>query len=173
MKFMKFPTDSPDTPGMARYLDFLEHAQWRAAQLLRREILGHTFAGRFGATGELYFVLDDAAPDVPDNKLPIMGFGTQLEQDFFPIPEFNRFLAFVYVDPTYRGQHLSTQIIEFLEDRVREIGEDEVHILTQHTGLYEKMGYEHVREVEDGVHDEAHLYVKDLTAGAFEDAVKK
>ncbi|MDY6049707.1 MAG: GNAT family N-acetyltransferase [Corynebacterium sp.] len=166
MKFLRFPTDSPDTPETARYLEFLENAPWGAAKFMRKALLSGSFAERFGKTGELYFVLDDASPDTPDNKLPIMGFGAHVEQDFFPIPEFNRFLAFVYVAPNYRGQHLSTQIIEFLENRVRELEEDEVHILTQHSGLYEKMGYTHVRTVDDGVHDEAHVYVKDLATRA-------
>ena len=135
------------------FLRYLHEADWKAGNLLYRTLKDGTFHTRFGQTAELYFLLDGEQ---------IVGFGAIVEQDFFPIPEIKRFLAFLYVDHAYRGRYLSRKIIRHLEETVLSRGETEVHILTQHKGLYEKMNYALVREVEDGVHEHAYLYTKNL-----------
>lgn len=64
--------------------------------------------------------------------------------------DLDRFIAMVWVDPIYRGQGLSRKFIHYAEEKS---GVDEMHILTQHRGLYEKMGYQLVQEIRGAIHD--------------------
>lgn len=137
----------------AALLDYAAGVDWGAARMLRSALAEGTFAEKFGDSARAYFMLDGAAP---------IGFGALVEQDYAPMPQHRPWIAMIWVDPDYRGRRLSETMVRFLEDRAREGGWETAHILTQHKGLYEKYGYEFIREVDTPVHDHDYFYAKDL-----------
>ena len=54
------------------------------------------------------------------------------------------------------------KIIEHLEQRLRERGDNTVYLATQHHGLYEKYGYTLQETTDEGIHDRNYLYHKKL-----------
>ncbi|MCI5826427.1 MAG: GNAT family N-acetyltransferase [Arcanobacterium sp.] len=175
-------------PGQEKLLEALPTIEWGAGKFLYKEITGGMFHQQHGKSARLYFVRDtnsegadrkgadcerinrggadhrNADGDDADREDgPLAGFGAIVEQDYHPVPEWQRWIAFVYVWPEYRGRQLSREIVQFLEGEIAAAGEREVHILTQHRGLYEKYGYELVREEDDGRHAHAYIYHKELT----------
>ena len=59
------------------------------------------------------------------------------------------FIATVYVAPSYRGNHLSQQLVSAAERRLHQIGFDTIYIVTQLSGLYEKLGYQQIETATD------------------------
>ena len=134
-------------------LYFLASAEWKAAQMLQKSLSDGSYHNRFGKTAELYFAYD---------KDKIVGFGGIVEQDYHPIAEYNLWIASIYVAPEYRGRHLSQEILTYLESAVKKRGAEKIHILTQHSGLYEKSGYFLIRDLIDNMGRNAHIYEKNL-----------
>ena len=91
-----------------------------------------------------------------------ISFGAITEQDYLPRPQLKPWISFLYIDPKARGQRLSGKIIEYLEQRLRERGDNTVYLATQHHGLYEKYGYTLQETTDEGIHDRDYLYHKKL-----------
>lgn len=104
-------------------MNYIEH-------VLKKALVSDDFSKKFGKTARVFYVKDG------DN---FVGFFTVVEQDYLPVPEYNRYIAFVDVHPDYRGQHLSNIFIAKAEDVLSQEDTAEVHIVRQHKGLYEKM----------------------------------
>ncbi|MDR6939618.1 GNAT family N-acetyltransferase [Arcanobacterium hippocoleae] len=181
MEFIEFnPTAMQDD-----LLGFLLKIEWKAGEMLHKHLTAGTFYKRFGQSAQLFFLLDQdtANTDVEDTESKsasdsapacaarnsesetarkIAGFGAIVEQDFIEIPEFSPWIAFIYVNPEYRGQHLSERIVNFLEAKLKEMENREIYILTQHIGLYEKYGYAQIGDVPSEIHGTAYIYKKEL-----------
>ena len=143
-------------PNREELIEYLGTIEWKAGHMLQAELEAGTYRARFGQSSELWFAYDGAS----DGDKALVGFGGIVEQDYNPVPEFDLWIASIYVAPDYRGRHLSQEILAFLEGRVRERGAAEVHIYTQHKGLYEKSGYQLVRDDIDIMGRDTHIYVK-------------
>lgn len=50
-------------------------------------------------------------------------------------------IATLYVDPAYRGQHLSPQIIAHARRRGGELGFEKIYLASEHCNYYEKYGF--------------------------------
>ena len=50
-------------------------------------------------------------------------------------------IATLYVDPAFRGQHLSPILIDHARRRGGELGFDKIYLATEHTNYYEKYGF--------------------------------
>lgn len=71
----------------------------------------------------------------------LVGFCALLETDIVPATQ-SPFISYVFVDEAYRGQGLSTRLVQAAEQVALEIGFDVTYIVTRHVGLYERLGYE-------------------------------
>lgn len=131
-------------------LDYVKNIKWGAAKLLYKAITTDTVHEKFGDDTRIFYVKDD------DN---IIGFFTIVNQDYIKLPEYDRFIAMLWVDPEYRGRGFSREFIKYAED-ISSV--KTMHLLTRHKGLYEKMGYKLIKEFKDEFHDMDYLYEKDL-----------
>ena len=57
-------------------------------------------------------------------------------------PAFTPFITAVYIDPQFRGQHLSAKLIGTACDYAFSLGFDVVYLVSGEHGLYEKFGFE-------------------------------
>lgn len=133
-----------------KLLEYLKEVDWGAARYLEKAIKEDRVKEELGNDGRIFYAEDNT---------DIIGFFTLVNQDYIPLENIDRFIAMVWVDPSYRGRGLSKRFVAYAEEAS---GVDEMHILTQHKGLYEKMGYQLVREFTGALHDKDYLYVKDL-----------
>lgn len=133
--------------------DFLKNAKWGAINFMHKLIAEDKFFSKFGYSSRTFFMY------VNDNPI---GLGNIFERDYIEVPEKDIFIGMIYVDPQYRGLGYSSKMVKHLEDILKKEGKEEVSIVTQHKGLYEKSGYSLVREV-DGPHEHDYFYTKKLT----------
>ena len=57
-------------------------------------------------------------------------------------PALTPFITAVYVDPRFRGMHLSKKLLESVSDVARSLGFDVVYLISGEQGFYEKLGFE-------------------------------
>ena len=50
-------------------------------------------------------------------------------------------IATLYVDPGFRGKHLSPILIDHARRRGWELGEEKIYLASEHTNYYEKFGF--------------------------------
>ena len=131
-------------------LAYLPNVDWGAARALEKTLKTDTIKEKLGKDARIFYVKDGAR---------VMGFFTLVNWDYIPLEDYDRFIAMLWVDPAYRGRGLSRVFMDYAE---KQSGVDTMHILTQHKGLYEKMGYRLIREFTDSIHDKDYLYEKYL-----------
>lgn len=136
-----------------KLLDFLENAKWGAGKFLANVIKENTFNEKYGKDGNLYFYIENDEP---------IAFGAIVEQDYIERPKLKPWIALIYVDPKARGQRLSAKMVDFLEGEAKKLGYNQVNIVSQHKGLYEKYGYELQEEIHDSKHEVDYRYSKEI-----------
>ena len=134
----------------SKFLSYLETVDWNAGKILYKVIESNSIKEKLG---------DDANIFYSKEGQDFVGFFTIVNQDYISLPELEPFIAMVWVDPKYRGRGISRKFIDHAE---KIIGKGPVHILTQHKGLYEKMGYKLIDQFDDSIHDMDYLYYKNL-----------
>lgn len=79
----------------------------------------------------------------------IRGFCTVTENDNMPDLTWTPFIGYVFVDPECRGKRYSEKMLRCAEEYMRQLGFAEVHVMSDHEGLYEKFGYEPAGKAQD------------------------
>lgn len=133
--------------------NFLQQAEWKAGQHLYELLQKDQFKTQYGQKAKLYFYQEEDQ---------LLGFGALVEQDYLDRPNLTPWIALIYVDPKARGKRLSQKIVHFLEEQAFQLGYNQVYLVSQHQGLYEKYGYDLMEVVLDSIHDKDYLYQKQL-----------
>lgn len=79
----------------------------------------------------------------------MVGFCALLAEDIVPDTPYTPFVSSVYVNPDYRGQGLSLQLVQRAEVAAQAADTDDLYIVTRHVGLYEHLNYELVDRRDD------------------------
>ncbi len=148
MKIYEFKNEREERENL---LEYLKTVDWGAGRSLYEIISNNSIKERLGKDAKIFYAMDQDK---------IMGFFTIVNQDYIKLPQYERFIAMVWVDPDFRGRGFSRDFISYAEER---IGVDVIHILTQHKGLYEKMGYKLLEVFLDSIHDKDYLYEKNIS----------
>ncbi len=92
----------------------------------------------------------------------IIGMTSVMKEDYYPLPELYPWVSCVFVDEEYRGQRVSSRLIDYANDYLRNLGFRKSYIPSEYVGLYERYGYSYVKDIVnyDGLTD--HLYEKEL-----------
>ena len=92
----------------------------------------------------------------------IIGITSVMKEDYYPLPELYPWVSCVFVDEEYRGQRVSSRLIDYANDYLRNLGFRKSYIPSEYVGLYERYGYSYVKDIVnyDGLTD--HLYEKEL-----------
>ncbi|MDK6689512.1 MULTISPECIES: GNAT family N-acetyltransferase [Aerococcus] len=110
-------------------LHLLADVDWKAASYLATKLKNKCLKN----TEMIYFCRDQAGQ--------LIGFAALLLEDIISNANFGPFLSTVYVNPSYRKQGFSYQLVNKIELFAKHIGYTKIYTITQHVGLYEKMNY--------------------------------
>ncbi len=79
----------------------------------------------------------------------LIGVYQFMQEDLFVRPDLYPWLANVYIDEVHRGKGYGKILMESIrENAARSLEYDEVYLFTKHIGLYEKFGWEFVKEID-------------------------
>lgn len=76
-----------------------------------------------------------------DGETIAAGMGV-IENDFHDRPDLRPNVCAVYTESAYRGQRLAGQLLGTVCEDQRQHGQRVLYLLTDHTGLYERYGWE-------------------------------
>ena len=92
----------------------------------------------------------------------IIGMATIMKSDYYPLPKIFPWISTVFVSEEYRGNRISEKLIDFVNQYAKNIGFDKTYIPTEYIGLYEKYGYQYVKDIVNYRNGVDRLYVKEL-----------
>ena len=94
-----------------------------------------------------------------DGDKIIGGLGV-IENDFHDRPDLAPNICAVYTEETHRGQGIAGRLLNMAVDDLREKGISPVYLLTDHTGFYERYGWEYLCIAQgDGEEKPSRMYV--------------
>ena len=88
----------------------------------------------------------------------IAGCGV-IENDFHERTDLAPNVCAVYVDPEYRGQGVAGFMLDFVCDDMAKIGFPMLYLLTDHTGFYERYGWQYLCDAKTNDGDLSRVYV--------------
>ncbi len=92
----------------------------------------------------------------------IVGMASITKTDYYPLPEIYPWVSCIFVLEDYRGHRISEKLISFANEYAKGIGFDKTYIPSIHVGLYEKYGYQYVKDIVNYGGGTDRLYVKSL-----------
>lgn len=139
-----------DTPFAQEFLHFVENCSWME---VRDHIAGLIREWKFTDWETMFAaVLNDK----------IVGMTSLLKTDYYPLPEIYPWVSCVFVEKPYRGQRISEKLIDAANRYAKEQGFTKTYIPTEYAGLYERYGYEYVKNIVNYGGGTDRLYVKNL-----------
>lgn len=94
-----------------------------------------------------------------DGETIVGGLGV-IENDFHNRPDITPNICAVYTEEAYRGQGIAGQLLHNAVEDLREKGISPVYLLTDHTGFYERYGWEFLCMAQgDGDSQPSRMYV--------------
>lgn len=94
-----------------------------------------------------------------DGEAIIGGMGV-IENDFHGRKDLTPNVCAVYTEPAYRRQGIAGALLNFVVEDCRNHGISPVYLLTDHTGFYERYGWEFLCMVQgDGEPEMARMYI--------------
>lgn len=117
-------------------ISFADDCSWEAGPFLANDMRNNNFL-----SWERVFIafIEDE----------IVGFCTFTKTDCIPSVDFFPFIGFVFVKEVYRGNRISQQLIKAALNYAKEIGFNEVFLVSSEKGLYEKYGFQKIDETVD------------------------
>ena len=131
-------------------LQALRRCDWVAAKFLLRLLEKGTFAETLGGKGRLCFLLDG---DV------VVSFLTLTMQDCIAAPDMKPWIGFVFTFPEYRGHGNIGILLDHARKCAASDGAPFVFLATNHTGLYEKYGFNYWGNRKDIHGEDSRIYV--------------
>ena len=128
------------------------------------------FSDKWGIPAEAYREsIESARPDAPVPQwylicegndpagAPIAGCGI-IDNDFHDRPDLAPNLCALYVEEAHRGRGLARALLDHARAEMARHGLDRLYLITDHTALYEKLGWEHLTDVTDHDGNRMRLY---------------
>ena len=95
-----------------------------------------------------------------DGGVIVGGLGV-IENDFHPRKDLTPNICAVYVEEAYRCRGIAGRLLDMAVTDLREKGVSPVYLLTDHTGFYERYGWEFLCPVQaDGEDHDSRMYVR-------------
>ena len=119
---------APGNPLWEPVAVFAESCSWKAGKKLAKRMRNGCFTD-----WERVFIAQ------MDGRLA--GFCSLIETDCLPSLSYTPYISHVFVAEPYRGQRLSQQLIRTALAYAREVGFQQVYLISDHQNLYEKYGF--------------------------------
>lgn len=141
------------------WLGEIRKSEWGAAQYLHLLLSENRLKKALGETALVLMLVDEER---------LASFCTFAPLDDIQPTELSPWIGFVYTFPQYRGHRLAGKLLDYAESLAAIMGREAVYISTNHTGLYEKYGYEFYKTEKDVGGEDSRIYRKLLAAEGFE-----
>ena len=82
------------------------------------------------------------------HRVRLIGMYQFTMEDLFVRPDLYPWLANVWIEPAYRGRGLGRLLLGTVPANARAAGLSELYLFTEHTGLYEKLGWTFLEPVD-------------------------
>lgn len=138
------------TPLAEEFLHFVENCSWTE---VRDHIAGLVRDWKFTDWETMFAAIIDGK---------IVGMASLLKTDYYPLPEIFPWVSCVFVEKEFRGNHISGKLIDAANHYAKEQGFTKTYIPTEYTGLYERYGYEYIKDIVNYGGGTDRLYVKTL-----------
>ena len=92
----------------------------------------------------------------------IVAMATIMKTDYYPLPQIFPWVSTIFVDENYRGNRISQQLVDHANNYAKTLGFNATYIPTDIVGLYEKYGYEYIKDITNYGNGTDRLYVKNL-----------
>ena len=140
----------PNTELSKKLLDFVENSSWdETKEHTAKMIKENNFSD-----WEAMFVAMDGDR--------IVGHASIAKTDYYPMPEIYPWISTVFVTEEYRGKKISGLLINHIEKYAKEIGFDTTYIPSEHFGIYERYGYDYIKDIENYGGEKDHLFSKKI-----------
>ncbi len=133
------------------WLSEIKNSEWSAGQFLYKLLKEDKFRETVGEKSEVLMLTDG-------NEL--ISFCTLAEKDDIQPTDLTPWIGFVFTFPQYRGHRHSGRLLSYAEEKAKEQGAECVYISTNHSGLYEKFGYEFFTVMKDIDGEDSRVYIK-------------
>ena len=92
----------------------------------------------------------------------IVGMASIMKTDYYPLPEIYPWISSVFVSEDYRGYRISEKLIDFANEYAKKCGFTRTYIPSEYVGLYEKFGYQYLKDITNYGNGTDRLYYKEL-----------
>lgn len=133
------------------WLKKIEESEWRGSAYLCKLLSDGTFFSTLGDSSRLLLLTRGDE---------LLSFCTYAEKDDIRPADLKPWIGYIYTFPQYRGHRYLKHLFEMIEELAGKEGIKEVYISTDHEGLYEKYGFEYLREMKNIHGDPSRVYVK-------------
>lgn len=92
----------------------------------------------------------------------IVGMTSIMKSDYYPLPKIYPWISCVFVSEENRGNRISEKLIDYANDYAKSIGFNKTYISSNFMGLYEKYGYNYVKDIMNYSNTIDRLYAKNI-----------
>lgn len=135
------------------WLSKIKESDWRAGQYLHELLENHKLKQLVGENTKVLMLVDG------EN---LVSFCTFAEKDDIQPTNLTPWIGWAYTFPNYRGNRYIGKLLSHAEALAEEVGIDRIYISTNHTGLYEKYGYDFFDMMKDIDGEDSRVYVRYL-----------
>ena len=135
------------------WLSKIKESDWEAGQYLHELLKNQKLKQLVGENTKVLMLTDG------EN---LVSFCTFAEKDDIQPTDLTPWVGWVYTFPKYRGNRCIGKLLSYIETLAEENGVKNIYISTNHTGLYEKYGYEFFMIMKDINGEDSRVYVRHL-----------
>ena len=140
----------PDSELVGKLLEFVLNSTWDEV----KEHTAESIRNNTATDWEAMFVAMDGDR--------IVGHASIAKTDYYPLPEIYPWISTAYVDEAYRGNGICGMLIGHINQYAQELGFDRTYIPSEFFGLYERYGYQYVKDIENYGGGIDHLFSKKI-----------
>lgn len=140
------------TENKEYWLSKIKESDWRAGQFLY-DLLKNQKLKEYVGENKVLMLVDG------EN---LVSFCTFADKDDIQPTELTPWIGWVYTFPNYRGHRYVGKLLSYSEELAKLNGMNNIYISTNHSGLYEKYGYEFFEMMKDMNGEDSRVYVRHL-----------
>ena len=136
------------------WLSKIKESDWGAGQFLYELLKNQKLKDFVGENTKVLMLVDGEK---------LVSFCTLADKDDIQPTELTPWIGWVYTFPEYRGHRYVGRLLNYAEELAKLNGMGNIYISTNHSGLYEKYGYEFFEMMKDIHGEDSRVYVKHIS----------
>lgn len=140
----------PDTELNDKLLSFVRNSSWDEVKEHTSQMISEN---NFDEWESMFVAVDE-------NE--IVGHASIMKTDYYPIDDIYPWITTVFVTEKYRRMRICGMMIDYINQYAKELGFNRTYIASEHFGIYEKYGYEYLKDIVNYGGGTDHLFTKDL-----------